>query len=273
MPLVRETVIMVEVVTAEHESRAHSEAGPPVLRAPSRWIGRIWIWIGVGRIGPVRIGRIGPVRIGRIDPVRIIGWIRRRHADTDPDLDARLRRRSAKPGDRDDRGKPEAQHSITPRQSGIHVPISSNWWRLRRRRAVAGPAAAPAALTKLLRRMWVPIIPSVSSEGPRRSHGSDAPRGRCRGPMEAYALRSASAQRKAPPARAGPVRGRPSLALFLTTNCALQFGRPLFQLSPELFKFGNRARIVDGSCQAEALLRLFAQIFLSRYRHESDTQP
>src|SRR5258708_14344589 len=131
MTLVMETAIMVEVVTAEYESRAHSEARSPVRRAPSRWIGRIWIWIGVGRIGPVRIGRIGPVRIGRIGPVRIIGWIRRRHADTDPDLDARLRRGSPKPGDRDDRRKREAHHSITPPQSGIHVPTSSNWPRLR----------------------------------------------------------------------------------------------------------------------------------------------
>src|SRR5260370_21442563 len=95
MPLVMEPALMVEVVTAEYESRAHSEARSPVRRAPSRWIGRIWIWIGVGRIGPVRIGRIGPVRVGRVGPLRIIGWITRPHARTDPHLAARLRRRSA----------------------------------------------------------------------------------------------------------------------------------------------------------------------------------
>src|SRR5258708_35503076 len=122
MPLVMETAIRVEVVTAEYEARAHSEARAPVRRAPSRWIGRIWIWIGVGRIGPVRIGRIGPVRIGRIGPVRIVGWIRRRHADPDPHLDARLPRPSAKPGDRAGPGKPEALDSHTTEQSRIHGP-------------------------------------------------------------------------------------------------------------------------------------------------------
>src|SRR5260370_14789157 len=98
MPLVMEPALMVEVVTAEYESRAHSEARSPVRRAPSRGIGRIWIWIGVGGIGPVRIGRIGPVRIGRIDPAPIIGWVRRRHAHTGPHPDAPLPPRSPKPG-------------------------------------------------------------------------------------------------------------------------------------------------------------------------------
>src|SRR5260370_19830007 len=102
MPLVMEPALMVEVVTAEYESRAHSEARSPVRRAPSRWIGRIWIWVGGGRIGPGRIGRIGPVRVGRIDPPPIIGWIRRPHAHTGPHPDSRVRPRSAQPRDRRD---------------------------------------------------------------------------------------------------------------------------------------------------------------------------
>jgi hypothetical protein len=65
-------------------------------------------------------------------------------------------------------------------------------------------------------------------------------------------------------------RRRWRLALFPTTSFALQFGRPLFQLSPELFKFGNGSRVVDGSRQAETFLRLLAQVFYFGHGHWDD---
>src|SRR5258708_23325175 len=63
MTLVMETAIMVEVVTAEYESRAHSEARSPVRRPPSPWIGPIWVWIGVGAVGTVSVTTIRTPRI------------------------------------------------------------------------------------------------------------------------------------------------------------------------------------------------------------------